>query len=200
MPNYSGDTIPCCASCDGKDQTKTCLRCHIVYCQHFASKTDNRFCANCMGDFKLHETIMEKQIIHERSDGIVTFSRKFQARHIKLMGNDWLFAAGLIEHLSDAEIEANIEYHKANVSLMLMERESRKLERYHKLSSIKVVMSPRESQEAREKREAKAAAKGTKTRVKNKTPSADDIVAMLTKLASSGYTPEQLMAAMGRKK
>lgn len=190
MATFDAETIPVCISCDNKEQTKTCLRCHVNYCLHYASKTDNRFCANCISDFHLHETIMEKQVSHELADGTVTFSRKYQARHIKLMGNDWLFAAGLIQDLTDAQIEESIEYHKANVSLMLMERESRKLERFHKLAGIKVTM-------AAPKPKDKAA---TKTKVKEKAVSPDDIVAMLTKLASSGYTPEQLMAAVGGKK
>ena len=195
---YNSDTIPTCAACDRKDETKSCKRCSVIFCAHFASTTDNRYCANCMSDFRVQETIMEKKIDHLRPDGTVNFSRKYQAKPIQLMGNDWLFASKLIAEMSDEEIENSVEYHKANVSLMLMERESRKLERYHKLAGIKVTRTSTESQEQREKREAKEAKKRTTT--KDKTPSPDDIVAMLTKLATAGYTPEQLLAMFGGKK
>ena len=119
------------------------------------------------------------------------------------MGNDWLFASTLIAEMNDAEIEATIEYHKANVSLMLMERESRKLERYHKLAGVKLVNVQHESQEQREKREekeAKAAERKNRVRVKDKTPSADDAVAMITKLAKMGLTQEQILGLLGGKK
>ena len=197
MGRYNSDTIPCCAKCDSKDETKICKRCSVVFCSHFASTTDNRYCGNCMADFCVKETIMEKVVDHFRNDGTVSFSRKFQCKHMKLEGNDWLFATNLIPDMSDQDIEAAIEYHKSNVSLMLMEREARKLERYHKLAGVKVTR-PGESQEAREKREAREAKK--RTTVKDKVPSPDDIVAMLTKLATAGYTPDQLAALLGGKK
>ncbi len=203
MARFDADTIPICVKCDAKDETKVCLKCKIVYCAHYASITDNRFCANCISDFSLKETIIEKQVEHIKPDGSVTFSRKYQARCLHLMGNDWLFASTLIAEMNDAEIEATIEYHKANVSLMLMERESRKLERYHKLAGVKLVNVQHESQEQREKREekeAKAAERKNRVRVKDKTPSADDAVAMITKLAKMGLTQEQILGLLGGKK
>ena len=198
MPMYDGDTIPVCPLCDAKDITKTCLKCHIVYCAHFASATDNRFCVNCISDFSLKETIVEKLVEHIRPDGSVTFSRKYQARCIRMQGNDWLFAATLIPEMSDAEIDATIEYHRNNVSLMLMERESRKLERYHKLAGVKISNTKHESQEAREKREEKEANKKIRTSTKEKTPTVDDMVAMITKLAKAGLTQEQITAMFAK--
>jgi hypothetical protein len=105
--------------------------------------------------------------------------------------------------MNDAEIEATIEYHKANVSLMLMERESRKLERYHKLAGVKIVNIKHESQEDREKREekeARAAERKTRVKVKDKTPSADDAVAMITKLAKMGLSQEAILNMLGKRK
>ena len=114
-----------------------------------------------------------------------------------LTGTDWLFNARLISDMSDAEIEATIEYHRANVGLMLDERESRKKERYEKLSKIRVVNVKHESQAEREKREAKATGKGKRTKTKDVT--VDSMVEMLQQLAKSGMTVEQLTSLLGGK-
>lgn len=142
---------------------------------------------------------MEKIVEHEKQDGTVTFSRKYQARCITLQGTDWLFAAHLIEEMTDSEIEATIEYHRANVGLMLQERESRKLERFKKLSGIKIVHTKHETQDEREKREEKEAKKNNrKTRTKEVTT--DALVAALGQLAKAGLTMEQITAMLSKGK
>lgn len=205
MSKYDDGTIPCCTICDNKNITKVCKKCAVVFCVHFASTTDYRYCGNCISDFHIRETIMEKVVEHEKADGTVTFSRKYQAKHMTLTGTDWLFAAALIVDMTDSEIEESIEYHRANIGLMLQERESRKLERYHKLSNIKIANIKHETQIEREKRiekeEAKLAkANGKKTRVKEKDISGDQLLAMLTQLAKSGLTMEQITDMLGGKK
>jgi len=194
---YPAEVIPCCIDCDKANETKVCKKCNVVYCGHYASTTDVRYCANCISDFAIKETIMEKTVEHERPDGTISFSRKYQARHLMLTGTDWLFNARLISDMSDAEIEATIEYHRANVGLMLDERESRKKERYEKLSKIRVVNVKHESQAEREKREAKATGKGKRTKTKDVT--VDSMVEMLQQLAKSGMTVEQLTSLLGGK-
>ena len=191
---YADDIIPICLNCDKLTQIKTCKKCHIQYCKHFASVTDLQFCGNCIADVKLIETVLEKTVEHERPDGTISFSRKHLARRLRLIGNDWLFASHLIEEMTDAEIEASVEYHRANVDLMLQERESRKLERYRKLAGIKLVHEKHESQEAREKREAKSS-----SRVKEKSQE-QIMLEALTKLASSGMTAQQILDILGKKK
>jgi len=200
MPKYTADEIPVCTTCDGLNLNHSnCRKCRVQYCKHYASVTDVRYCGNCISDFSIKETIMEKVVERERPDGTITFSRKYQARRITLQGNDWLFAAHLIEEMTDAEIEATIEYHRENVALMLQERESRKLERIRKLSSIKITNVKHETQEEREKREAKEAAKaGRKTRTRTKETSAEDLVKMLGELLKSGLSLEQIQA-LGKK-
>lgn len=200
MAKYGADVLPCCESCDSKEETKVCKKCHVVFCKHYASVTDQRFCGNCLGDFHLRETIMEKVVEHLKPNGTVSFSRKFMARHITLQGTDWLFAAHLIEEMDDAEIDATIEYHRANVGLMIQERESRKLERIRKLAGIKINTSANESQEAREKRLEKEANKKTRTRTKEKETTPEMLAAMLTTLAKAGLTKEQIVAMLGGKK
>lgn len=191
MARYALDAIPICSICDAKDETKSCKKCHINYCKHFASVTDLQFCGNCIADVKLVETVLEKTVEHERPDGTISFSRKYLARRLRLIGNDWLFASHLIAEMTDADIEASVEYHRANVDLMLQERESRKQERYRKLAGVKV-SKPGESQEHREKREAKA---NNRTSVKEKDP-AQIATDLITKLAKMGLTPEQIVAAL----
>lgn len=201
MPKYSGDTIPACIECDKRNQTKVCEKCHVVFCKHYASITDYRYCANCLSDFKIKETIIEKTVEHERPDGTISFSRKSQCRHIMLQGTDWLFAAHLIVEMDDAELEATIEFHRANVGLLLDERQSRQHERYKKLAGVKIVSIKHETQDEREKREEKEAAKASrKTRTKTKDVTVDSMVAALTHLAKSGLTKEQIIAMLGGKK
>jgi hypothetical protein len=197
---YTADEIPVCLACDSIERgTNTCTKCKVQYCRHYASVTDVRYCSNCISDFTIKETIIEKVVERERPDGTISFSRKYQARRITLQGNDWLFAAHLIEEMSDAEIEATIEYHRANVGLMLQERESRKLERIRKLSSIKITKTQHETQNEREKREAKEAAKaGRKTKVREKNVGTDALLGALATLLKSGLTVEQIQA-MGKK-
>lgn len=196
MGKYAADSIPICSNCDAQDATtnaiKSCKKCHINYCKHFASVTDVQFCGNCIADLKLVETVLEKTVEHERPDGTVTYSRKYLARRLRLLGNDWLFASHLIAEMTDADIEASVEYHRANVDLMLQEREARKLERYRKLAGIKVTRSSTESQEQREKRENKEVNK--KTNVKEKDP-AQIATDLISKLSKMGLTPEQILAA-----
>jgi hypothetical protein len=194
MAKYSGETIPICVTCDTRNETKVCKKCKITYCKHYASVTDVRYCANCISDFTIRETIMEKVVEHEKADGTITLSRKSYARHITLMGTDWLFNAHLIEEMTDAEIEATIEYHRANVGIMLQERESRKLERYKKLSGIKIVHSPRKSQYDVEK----DAERKSKIKTKDKGPEA--LLAALTTLGKSGMTAEQIIQLLTKGK
>lgn len=205
MAKYDAETIPCCPKCDSTNVTKVCKKCAVLYCVHFASTTDYRYCGNCISDFHIRETIMEKVVEHEKADGTVTFSRKYQAKHMTLTGTDWLFAAALIVDMTDSEIEESIEYHRANIGLMLQERESRKLERYQKLSNIKIANIKHETQLEREKREEKEAAKlakanGKKTRVKEKEVTGDQLLNMLQQLAKSGLSVEQITGMLGGKK
>src|SRR5271163_567269 len=196
MPKYASDIIPCCTDCDEKNNNHICKKCAVIYCKHFASVIDIRFCGNCVSDIHLHETILEKTVEHIRSDGSISFSRKYQSKYMKLSGVDWLFAAHAIESMNDDEIDATIEYHRANVGIMLQERESRKQERYQKLAGIKLTNTKHETQIEKEKREAKEAAKAGKKRVRtsSKELGAEALMQMLAQLAKAGMTAEQIIA------
>jgi hypothetical protein len=193
---YDASTIPICLPHEKREETKICKKCNITYCPCFASKVDIRFCANCMGDFKVRNTIVEKEVEYLKPDGTVYFQRKYQAMAIKLEGTDWLFTAENLLNLSDEDIEATIEYHKANYSIMLMERENRKTERMNKLASQKILPPNRLSQHEREKKEA-AANKPKTSRVKSmKNVSPEDLLKVLL----GSMSPEQIAAALGGKK
>lgn len=193
MPKYSGDTIPVCLNCDRNNLTKNCKKCGVAYCKHYSSITDIRFCANCVSDISLHETIIEKEIEHVRADGSITFSRKYQARKITMLNVDWLFINKAIEDSTDAEIDATIEYHASIKDLMLMERASRQLERSRKLASIKIVHSPNKSQHDIEQASKK------KSKSKEREITQEDLLAALTLLTKS-MTPEQLGELLKGKK
>lgn len=196
MAKYAQDVIPICPNCDTNGElTKTCKKCHVVYCKHFASVTDLHFCGNCIADVKLIETVLEKTVEHQRPDGAISFSRKFLARRLRLEGNDWLFASHLIAEMTDAEIEASVEYHRANVDLMLQEREARKQERYRKLAGVKVIAGKNESQEQREKRLAKEASKGRKVKITEK-DQAQIATDLFSKLSKMGLSADQILAAL----
>lgn len=198
MPKYDNETIPVCVNCDRNSQVKSCKKCGIEYCKHFSSKTDIQFCANCVSEIQLKETIIEKEVEHIRPDGSVTFSRKYQARLIRLMNVDWLFHNKAIEDSTDAEIDASIEYHAAIKDLMLQERASRQLERSRKLASIKILHVDRKSQHELE-RDANKSDK-TRTKTKEKAVGAEDLLKMLATLMASGMTLEQIQALSGGKK
>jgi hypothetical protein len=191
MGKYTQDSIPICPLCDAKDETKVCKKCKIVYCKHFASVFDYNYCGNCVAEIKLVETLLEKTVEHQKPDGTTIFVRKFLARRLRLVGNDWLFLSHLIMEMSDADIEAAIELHRCNVDILIQERTERNQERYRKLAGIKV-QKPGESQEQREKREAKELAKKG---IKEKDPAAM-ATDLITKLSKMGLTPEQIIAAL----
>lgn len=199
MPKYDIDTIPVCSECEAQvgnpvfTATRICLKCHVSYCQHFASLTDLRFCANCISDVKIEVSIIERQVTHERPDGTISFSRKSQAKLIKLMNVDWLFNSTLIENMSDEDIEGSIEYHRANVNLMLQEREGRKLERLNKLRGVKVMVSkPKSDVDLNKPAKSKS-----KTKIKDVT--LEQGMEMLKNLMGSGLTLEQITKMMGGK-
>lgn len=187
---YGPDIIPVCLQCDRNNLNKSCLKCGVAYCKHFSSNIDIRFCSNCISDVHIRETIIEKEVSHERSDGTISFSRKHQARKLVLVGVDWLFHNKAIEDSTDAEIDASIEYHAAIKDLMLMERSSRQLERSRKLANIKIVHSTRKSQHEIER----DASKGKKSKTKEKEITAEDLLKMLQTLAASGLSLEQIQA------
>ena len=58
-------------------------------------------------------------------------------------GTDWLFTAAKISTLSDDDLDATIEYHKAIAGMMLSEREDRRIEKYQKLAKLNITLNQR---------------------------------------------------------
>jgi hypothetical protein len=147
MP-YDENQIPVCLACeersDAEDTKKNCERCGVQFCCHFASTVDFRYCSNCMADFKVIESVETKTITYQNAAGVVTTRRREIARNLKLVGSDWLFANTQISLLSDSEIEETIEYHRAIMGVMLMEREDRRTEQLNKLSKVKITLRKRD--------------------------------------------------------
>lgn len=147
---YDKDIIPVCLNCehspDGEEATtKLCDRCGIRFCQHFSSNIDFRYCANCMDDFKVVESVEVKVTEYRNPETDEVTSRKRQiCKRLHLQGTDYLFAAAKIGKLTDEELTAQIEYHKAIASIMLNERETRRVEQNQKLQKIKLNITRRD--------------------------------------------------------
>jgi hypothetical protein len=205
---YEASIIPVCPDCEQEHElnTKQCERCGIIYCHHYSSPTDTRFCGNCLADFHVLETIETKTTVHTNDAGEVTYTRRQTAKNLKLEGTDWLFSAAKIPTLTDEELLATIEYHGALKSMMLQEREARHVERYRKLASIKIIGPPRhvlEQDELDAQRAGKPIPKHRKATVVKTVAApatAEQAVDMLKKLQAAGFTAEMLKALIGGKK
>lgn len=196
MPKYGSEVIPVCLNCDRNSLTKSCAKCGVAFCKHFTSNIDIAFCANCVSDITIKESIIEKEVRREHSDGSYSFPRTYVARKLVLMNVDWLFINKAIEDSTDAEIEASIEYHKVHCDLMMQERSSRQLERSRKLASIKIVHTSRKSQHELEQ----TANKSKKKQPKETITTAEDLLKMLETLLKSGLSMEAIQALSGGKK
>ena|ERR1017187_7139027 len=145
MSRYAEDQVPCCISCAEQPEqeayVKKCDRCGIAYCVHFASNTDVRMCGNCLDDFKVIETIEVKTTERVDDSGAVISRRRQIARNLKLTGTDWLFCAAKISTLSDEQMDASIEYHRAIKNTLMEEREARRVEYFRKLHNVKTNLS-----------------------------------------------------------
>jgi Zn-finger nucleic acid-binding protein len=194
MAKYSADEIPVCIPCDTGNITRTCKKCKVNFCPHYSSIIDIRFCANCVGDVSIRETIIEKVVERVKPDGQVSFSRAFYARRIKLEGVDWLFANELIVNTPDDKLDAAIEYHRANIDLLLLERQQRQLERSHQLARVKVKINT----SANDKTVATKTAKTAKPSKQSKTTKPIKVDDMLKVLLKS-FTADQLKNILEKK-
>lgn len=189
---YTHDSIPICPVCEFAPEglisvTKSCERCGISFCSHFASNTDVRMCGNCLDDFRIVESVETKITQHVDEEGNVLSQRRQIARNLKLTGTDWLFAAAKISTLNDEEMDASIEYHRAIFNSLLEERELRRKEYFNKVHNIKKNLSIVDRQLRDHKLNADLA-NGKVVKVKEKTAqkkqdkSISDIASLLVKL------------------
>lgn len=198
---YEANLIPVCDVCK-EEEHELCKRCGIAYCKHFASAIDFHYCGNCLGDFSVVETIETKVTEYTDAAGNITSRKRQLARNLKLTGTDWLFAQYAIENLTDEELLQTIEYHRNIASMMLLERETRKMEKYKKLAGIKVRAIDKNKVDENGALKV-SAVKATKQKTKKEVDQAAIIAAFSTLLGGANITPEQMLKAMaeaGKKK
>jgi|SRR5215472_1038218 len=132
------ETLNTCETCMGDNLLKDvgikkCLRCEQPFCVHFASLVDpNYYCVDCMSDLEL----LKNEQVHTRDvdwdtqrDRAVRVIRHAMIK--KIGGLDYLFAQRRNVAMTDAELELAIEYHKQQVTSMILEREERKVKALH---------------------------------------------------------------------
>ncbi len=220
---YGADVIPVCQQCAieetktsilSKDSiTKNCAKCGIAYCEHYSSDVDVRFCGNCMVDFKVTNSVEVRTEDHLNDEGKVVYSKRVHCKVLHLEGSDWLFTASKISTLSDTDLDATIEYHRAIAGLMLSEREERRVEKYQKLNKMVIKLQKRDDVDQtgavkgslrtpaqKAEREADKAAK--KLTMKSKTakvPDAQQAMDAVAILLKAGISKEQIAAMLGGK-
>lgn len=132
-----------CSDCRERnltDQTQfnNCIKCNEVYCLHYASTIDPRYCTNCLHDVKVTEEIIKKTESHYNEQTDKVYSRTRTAKRIVLGGMHWLFQSRKISTLTDLELEIAIEYHRDLLSQMLYEREERRAKKAHRNAGVKI--------------------------------------------------------------
>jgi len=202
---YELDQIPICSDCSAQVEqeayVKNCDRCGIAYCVHFASNTDIRMCGNCLDDFKVIETIEVKTTERVDDQGQVVSRRRQIARNLKLTGTDWLFAAAKISTLTDEELDASIEYHRAIKNTLMEEREARRIEYFRKMANVKTNLNAIDKQ-LRDKKIQNDLATGKTAKTnelkatKKKNKDVEDIASLLSQLSGTKLDATQIAAML----
>lgn len=199
---YSTEIIPVCDPCKNSEQ-KQCSKCGIAYCEHYSSDIDIRFCGNCMVAVTLITETETRITDHKNASGVITYSKRDVCKRLRLTGSDYFFAAYKISELNDADLETTIEYHRAIMSAMVMEREDRKTERMHKLAHMPFKLGPRRETDqdgaikgSLRTDKQKADRKITRT---PKAKGADALAEALKILMGAGLTAEQISKLSGGK-
>lgn len=120
----------------GKELRINCTRCDRPYCDKCASKVDPQFCENCLTDFQAvvkdqtyngveHIRIIDPSGV--KDDFIAAIPYKTRYKQISLLGTDWLFYETAISNMSDTQLAAALQWHKAAVSEIEVEVTERKI-------------------------------------------------------------------------
>jgi hypothetical protein len=117
-----------------------CHQCGEVYCTHFASTVDPAFCNECVKDVQMEKSVITRTTDHVNSSNGTITTRKQSAIQIRFKGTDFLFHHRKIRTLSDIDLELAIEYHRATYATMIVERDLRQIEHFHR-NSGKVVIN-----------------------------------------------------------
>ena len=127
----------------GKELRINCSRCDRPYCDKCASKVDPQFCKNCLTDFQAiikdetYNGVEHIRVIDpsgEKDDKIVSIPYKARYKQITLMGTDWLFYETAIASMSDTQLAAALQWHKAAVSEIEIEVTERRIKQAQHLA------------------------------------------------------------------
>lgn len=162
----------------------TCPRCTGLFCVHYASGVDMAYCNDCCVCVELTDQIITRIDTHKSEDGLKTYETKSKARQLIFTGLDWLFYQRKINTLSDAELALAVEYHHAIHGSMVMERDKRKIEYFHRNAGKQIRISTGEAI-TEEKTSTTISSKKTTRTVKQKTSDVE-LKAMIEQLMKSG--------------
>lgn len=158
-PNFASDIRdlgPLCYICvdkktepeqQGKETRINCTRCDRPYCNNHASKVDPQFCEGCLTDFQViekHQTYrgIEEFVVTdpngEKEDSVIRIPYKTRFKQISLMGTDWLFYETAISAMSETQLQAALQWHKAAVSEIEIELTEHKIRKAQALAKLPV--------------------------------------------------------------
>jgi hypothetical protein len=168
----------------------TCLRCKMLYCIHYGSSVDPAYCNTCCQEVELTDQTITRIDIHKSEDGTKTYETKSRARQLIFTGADWLFYQRKISTLTDTELALAIEYHYALHGSMVMERDRRKIEYFHRNAGKQIRISTGEAI-IQDSTSTTISSKRTTRTVKAK-KSDIELKAILEQMLKSGMTPEAI--------
>jgi len=129
----------------GKELRINCSRCDRPYCNKHCSAVDSQFCKECVKDFQViekHDTrngVQEFVVIDptgKKDDSVVRIPYKTKFKQITLLGTDWLFYETAISAMSDTQLEAALQWHKAAVTEIEIEITEHKVRKAHNLAKL----------------------------------------------------------------
>lgn len=124
-----------------------CTRCDKPFCDKHASVVDPQFCSDCVRDFQVIQTnqlyngVEEILIVDptgKEPEKVLRIPYKTRYKQIKLMGTDWLFYETAISGMSETQLAAALEWHKAAVSEIEVELTEHKIRRAQVLAKMPV--------------------------------------------------------------
>ncbi len=132
-------------SLQGKELRVNCTKCDRPYCNNHSSGTDPQFCRDCCRDFQAIQTTQFKCGVQEmividpsgqKEDTVVRLPYKEKYKQIRLLGTDWLFYETSIAAMTDNQLEAALQWHKAAVSEIEIEVTERKIKKAQALAKL----------------------------------------------------------------
>lgn len=204
MSNNSDLVIQVCVACRELNLTdqvtfNNCKGCGQVYCLHYASTIDPAYCTECLHDVTVkEETIVKTQESYNpESDKI--YSRTRRAKKITLGGMHWLFQTRKIDTLTDLELDLAIEYHRDILNQMLLEREERRIQKFHRNRGKGLPVRFDQGSVTETTLNTETVTKKVKVRQSVKADPMAVLQAAMAALKNAGLSPEAIAKMAGRK-